>query len=109
MRVPFHFCRFSYSTALGLVPVKRRTGVAVLVPKLYSIRRRVLFRTLPESPKMSPKSSVSVTRRAAIKVTGAGAATLASPAAFAQAQTPPKTFLLVHGAWHGGWCWRRVA
>lgn len=23
--------------------------------------------------------------------------------------TAPKTFLLVHGAWHGGWCWRRVA
>jgi pimeloyl-ACP methyl ester carboxylesterase len=22
---------------------------------------------------------------------------------------PAKTFLLVHGAWHGGWCWRRVA
>jgi pimeloyl-ACP methyl ester carboxylesterase len=20
-----------------------------------------------------------------------------------------QTFLLVHGAWHGGWCWRRVA
>lgn len=20
----------------------------------------------------------------------------------------PKTFILVHGAWHGGWCWRRV-
>src|ERR1700749_3887557 len=19
------------------------------------------------------------------------------------------TFVLVHGAWHGGWCWRRVA
>src|SRR5215468_3419613 len=19
------------------------------------------------------------------------------------------TFLLVHGAWHGGWCWRRVS
>jgi len=19
------------------------------------------------------------------------------------------TFMLVHGAWHGGWCWRRVA
>jgi pimeloyl-ACP methyl ester carboxylesterase len=19
--------------------------------------------------------------------------------------TPPKTFLLLHGAWHGGWCW----
>ena len=21
----------------------------------------------------------------------------------------PNTFVLVHGAWHGGWCWRRVA
>ena len=21
----------------------------------------------------------------------------------------PKTFVLVQGAWHGGWCWRRVA
>jgi pimeloyl-ACP methyl ester carboxylesterase len=21
----------------------------------------------------------------------------------------PKTFVLVHGAWHGGWCWSRVA
>jgi pimeloyl-ACP methyl ester carboxylesterase len=21
----------------------------------------------------------------------------------------PSTFVLVHGAWHGGWCWRRVA
>jgi hypothetical protein len=19
------------------------------------------------------------------------------------------TFVLVHGAWHGGWCWRRVS
>lgn len=23
--------------------------------------------------------------------------------------TIPKTFVLVHGAWHGGWCWERVA
>jgi pimeloyl-ACP methyl ester carboxylesterase len=22
---------------------------------------------------------------------------------------PGKTFVLVHGAWHGGWCWRRVS
>ncbi len=21
----------------------------------------------------------------------------------------PKAFVLVHGAWHGGWCWRRVS
>lgn len=22
--------------------------------------------------------------------------------------TPPVTFLLVHGAWHGGWCWNKL-
>src|SRR5262245_7565996 len=27
----------------------------------------------------------------------------------AQAQSAGKTFVLVHGAWHGGWCWRRVS
>jgi pimeloyl-ACP methyl ester carboxylesterase len=27
----------------------------------------------------------------------------------AQTQTNVKTFVLVHGAWHGGWCWRRVS
>ncbi len=27
----------------------------------------------------------------------------------AQAQTTARTFVLVHGAWHGGWCWRRVS
>src|SRR5271156_6631061 len=25
------------------------------------------------------------------------------------AMIAPQTFVLVHGAWHGGWCWRRVA
>jgi pimeloyl-ACP methyl ester carboxylesterase len=57
---------------------------------------------------MSSKTEVPVTRRAAIKATGIGAAALASTAAFAQAPAG-KTFLLVHGAWHGGWCWRRVS
>ena len=27
----------------------------------------------------------------------------------ARAQGVPKTFVLVHGAWHGGWCWKDVA
>jgi pimeloyl-ACP methyl ester carboxylesterase len=27
----------------------------------------------------------------------------------ANAQTTAQTFVLVHGAWHGGWCWSRVA
>jgi len=30
-----------------------------------------------------------------------------SPAA--QGSSKRATFVLVHGAWHGGWCWRRVA
>jgi pimeloyl-ACP methyl ester carboxylesterase len=36
---------------------------------------------------------------------GAGAASIP----MARAATKPGTFVLVHGAWHGGWCWRRVA
>ena len=23
--------------------------------------------------------------------------------------TRPTTFLLLHGAWHGAWCWRKLA
>src|SRR3984893_14721893 len=36
------------------------------------------------------------------------AATMISGGA-AQAQAAATTFVLVHGGWHGGWCWRRVA
>ena len=44
----------------------------------------------------------------------AGAAGLAAaaglpPALAAAATASPSTFVLVHGAWHGGWCWARVA
>ena len=35
-------------------------------------------------------------------------AALGATPASAQAGAP-KTFVLVHGAWHGGWCWRRVS
>jgi pimeloyl-ACP methyl ester carboxylesterase len=52
----------------------------------------------------------NVTRRTALAgaAAGAGAAALGSGEALAQAGSR-KTFVLVHGAWHGGWCWRRVA
>src|ERR1041385_3234717 len=51
---------------------------------------------------------MSLTRRSIVSAaaTGVGAAALGPTPALAQAQ---KTFVLVHGAWHGGWCWRRVA
>lgn len=51
-----------------------------------------------------------VTRRAAMAgaALGAGAAALGGSHAMAQGAAR-KTFVLIHGAWHGGWCWRRVA
>jgi pimeloyl-ACP methyl ester carboxylesterase len=39
---------------------------------------------------------------------GASAAAVGGMPAMAQT-TARKTFVLVHGAWHGGWCWRRVS
>jgi pimeloyl-ACP methyl ester carboxylesterase len=43
-----------------------------------------------------------------------GAASAATTLAMRSAGAQPapgarKTFVLIHGAWHGGWCWRRVA
>src|SRR5438552_18240524 len=51
---------------------------------------------------------MEATRRGALgaMAVGALAATGALPAT---AQGAQKTFVLVHGAWHGGWCWRRVS
>jgi pimeloyl-ACP methyl ester carboxylesterase len=49
------------------------------------------------------------TRRAALGAMAAVSAVVASGVTqTAQAQTAQKTFVLVHGTWHGGWCWRRV-
>jgi pimeloyl-ACP methyl ester carboxylesterase len=58
--------------------------------------------------------SGSITRRGVIGSVAAGAGLVAVAASgeivgAARAQSAPTTFVLVHGAWHGGWCWRRVA
>src|ERR1700683_2177449 len=52
----------------------------------------------------------SISRRRLIPM-GLGLVAASQIVAFpeAQAETKPRTFVLVHGAWHGGWCWRRVA
>ncbi len=51
---------------------------------------------------------VETTRRGAFGAVAAGA--LAAAGALpAAAQGAQKTIVLVHGAWHGGWCWRRVS
>jgi pimeloyl-ACP methyl ester carboxylesterase len=52
----------------------------------------------------------TLTRRATLAgaALGVGAAALSAGQAVAQ-PAARKTFVLIHGAWHGGWCWRRVA
>lgn len=54
----------------------------------------------------------SVTRRSLLKATGLGlplaAAGLEPQPVFAQ-QSSTRAFVLAHGSWHGGWCWKRVA
>jgi pimeloyl-ACP methyl ester carboxylesterase len=51
-----------------------------------------------------------VTRRGVIASVTVGAGVAAAEGMRAMAQTSArKTFVLVHGAWHGGWCWRSVS
>jgi pimeloyl-ACP methyl ester carboxylesterase len=50
-----------------------------------------------------------ITRRHAVAAgVGVLAAMNGAPKSIAQTAAP-KTFVLVHGAWHGGWCWRHVS
>jgi pimeloyl-ACP methyl ester carboxylesterase len=50
------------------------------------------------------------TRRTVLGGMGVGLMSMADETnAQGQTQTSAKTFVLVHGAWHGGWCWRRVS
>jgi hypothetical protein len=55
----------------------------------------------------------NITRRSVIGpgAVGVGLAALASGEVVneARAQSAPKTFVLIHGAFLGGWCWRRVS
>src|SRR5215510_3858534 len=59
---------------------------------------------------MTATHDAAMTRRGVLASAGAGASAAALGGTPSTAQTSaPKTFVLVHGAWHGGWCWRRVA
>src|SRR6185437_3159851 len=52
--------------------------------------------------------SGSISRRQFLPLGALAAAQIAAPVS-ARAEAKARTFVLVHGAWHGGWCWRRVA
>ena len=55
---------------------------------------------------------MTIDRRSVLQVGVIGAAAGSFPLAVAEiaaAQSSSKTYVLVHGAWHGGWCWKEVA
>jgi hypothetical protein len=56
-------------------------------------------------------TDLDITRRGTIGGVAAGLGLAAAEALVgaARAQAKPKTFLLIHGAWVGGWYWRRVS
>ena len=58
---------------------------------------------------MAHDAQLETTRRKALAGLGAGVGIVAGIGSPAHAQTAAKTFVLVHGSWHGGWCWRRVS
>ena len=59
---------------------------------------------------MITTNEAAMTRRGMLASAGAGVSAAALGGTAARAQSGErKTFVLVHGAWHGGWCWRRVA
>ena len=58
---------------------------------------------------MSQVDRQGLNRRSVVGALTAAAAATAAPITTAQAQTEQKTFVLVHGGWRGGWCWRRVS
>lgn len=60
---------------------------------------------------MTGPRTLRTTRRGLLKT--AALTALAAPALSRTTSQPskaakPSTFVLVHGAWHGGWCWQRV-
>src|SRR6476469_7000109 len=67
------------------------------------------IRSLREDDEMANHARLETTRRKALTGFGAAFGIAAGLSTSVQAQTPTKTFVLVHGSWHGGWCWRRVA
>src|SRR5262249_4240513 len=49
----------------------------------------------------------SITRRAALGGAAAGGAALGTGGGLAPGR-PPQNLVLIHGAYHGGWCWKHV-
>jgi len=58
---------------------------------------------------MAPQTPVNSTRRALLAGAAASAVAACASPEPARSSPQPRTFVLVHGASQGGWCWRRVS
>lgn len=64
----------------------------------------------PATPLKAKFPNAAISRRLFLPLgVGFVAASPLAAAPVAKANVRPTAFVLVHGAWHGGWCWRRVA
>lgn len=57
------------------------------------------------------RANLGINRRSLFKAGIAGVASLAgsAPLVAKVKRAPRRTYLLVHGSWHGGWCWDEVS
>src|ERR1700704_5465787 len=58
---------------------------------------------------MSTPDDLSRRQTLAILAASALSAVAATPAGAQPRRATSATFVLVHGAWHGGWCWTKLA
>ena len=70
-------------------------------------RRRESARGVDGPAGVDDIATAQPTRRTLLRAAALSTALAASPA-LAQPAVP-RTYMLVHGAWHGGWCWAKVA
>jgi pimeloyl-ACP methyl ester carboxylesterase len=74
---------------------------------LYTTPKAVRDLLLAGLNEASSQGEALMDRRSFLATTAVAAAATVAPR-IARAATP-KTYVLVHGAWHGGWCWSKVA
>src|SRR5437016_3911488 len=93
-----------YGPAFAFAPFRTNGRIPSKIPS------KIAPTTSLREDMMTSTNDAAMTRRGVLASAGAGASAAALGSAPASAQTgAPKIFVLVHGAWHGGWCWRRVA
>ena len=73
-----------------------------------SFQPRSLSRQANSAYKLPMNVPANISRRRILKAVAILPMCAAVNTAPLAAQPRPVTFVLVHGAWHGGWCWKKV-